>query len=508
MAVGFDAATESSTWTTTPDPFTFSHTNNGRAAVLYIFHPTANIDIDAMPSYGGVPFTHAWSIGGALDNEPGRIDCYFLDDAPTGSQTVSIPHNASAAVKIATIITLTSGGGPLFPVGLQRRMFLGGNGLDTSLVGSENNALRLWGGFSGLNAPASLTLVANTTEVSNHDFGNQIAKVSREDTESTGIPMGGTGSADDFCSLTIAVSETEEPLIPTDRISWPAGTTAHAFTLPTPIEDGDLLLINFGSSINGGTITATGGPALTRFDNDDDLGTMVAGLWYRECDGTEGSGVIDFVTSTATNGTGLLHMLHIPAAIRDVTQAPEATTTGPTASGTPDPAGLTPSWGAADNIWPQFLVRDANDGISSLTTNYDTHFFYSISTGVEMASSWRFNNDTSEDPGASTVGTTDEEFKIYVVAVKPFSDVTAIGNEVALVWDVAAAVGDSAQLIWDVFAALGDTVQLVWDVFDVTAVGDEIQLVWDITGFVGDQVQLVWDVETNVVAFTGWGMAI
>lgn len=447
MSVAFDAATESSTWTTTPDPFTFTHTPSGtpRAAVLYVVYPSANLEIDGTPTYGGVSFTHAWRIGGALDGEPAFVYCFFLDNVASGAQTVSIPHTAAATVKIATAITVTAGG-PVFPVGMQAvRCGPGGTlaAMQTSSIGTGANALRFWGAFSGLGAPSGLTPLTGTTEVSSHDFGNNTAFITREDSESTSHAMGFTGTGDDLASLTIALSETEEPLIATYRWSMPTSATAHVITLPPVLDSGDLVLLNFASSINGGTITPSGGPTLTRFDDNTNLGTMVSGFWWFESDGTEDDSTIDFVTSTATNGSGMLHMIHIPASARDTNQDPECTVTGPTASGTPDPNGLTPSWGNAEVRWFVSLVRDANDGISSVGANYTDRFYYSTSTGVEIGTSWRVTTASSEDPGSSTVGTTDEEFKAYVVGVLiavEEEDITGTGSS-TLGNDTSAGTG-------------------------------------------------------------------
>lgn len=421
MTVAFDAATESSTWTTTPDPFTFTHTPSGtpRAALLAIFHPSSSVEIDSTPSYGGVTMSHGWTDGGALDGEPGRVYWYFLDGVSSGAQTVSIPHTAAATVKIATCITVTASG-PVYPVRVQGCQTGPGGTLAAQLntyLGTEFNALRFLVMYTGLGAPP--TLNSGSTEVSSHDFGANAGIVSREDSESTAYVIGTTTGLDDHASLGIAISETSQPLIATYRHSFTASTTAHVVDLPPSVASGDLLLINFATSINGGSITATGGPSLTRFDDDTDLGTMVSGQWWRSCDGSEDAQTIDFVTSTATNGSGLSVVTHILAADRHTSQSPECTVTGPTASGTPDPSSLTPSWGSANNLWHLSLVRDANDGISSLGANYTNAFSYSTTTGAEIATSHRFNTATSEDPPSSTVGTTDEEFKAYLVAVRP-----------------------------------------------------------------------------------------
>jgi hypothetical protein len=68
---------------------------------------------------------------------------------------------------------------------------------------------------------------------------------------------------------------------------------------------------------------------------------------------------------------------------------------------------------------------------------------------------------------------------------------TAVGDEVALVWDARAALGDTSQLVWDTRAVLGDPLGLVWNAR--AALGDALEALWDTRAAVGDPLQALWD---------------
>lgn len=72
---------------------------------------------------------------------------------------------------------------------------------------------------------------------------------------------------------------------------------------------------------------------------------------------------------------------------------------------------------------------------------------------------------------------------------------TNVGDTTQLVWNVNTFVGDTAQLVWNVRAPVGDTVQLVWDTLGITltAVGNEVVLLWNNKAVIADNLQLVWN---------------
>ena len=150
------------------------------------------------------------------------------------------------------------------------------------------------------------------------------------------------------------------------RYSFPTSTTAHLCELMPSEADGLFLASAAFSRERDGKRSPLRriGPGSTT--------TLHRRRCSPACSGRSGRVNVsaDFVTSTATNTTGGVHIWYIPPGLRDVTQDPENTTVGPTASGTPDPGSLTPSWGSAANHWFVVLRRDAADGISSLGANY------------------------------------------------------------------------------------------------------------------------------------------
>src|SRR4026208_2554961 len=105
MAIAHDAATQSSSWTTTPDPFTFSHTPVGTprgVIVMITINAESGLDHITGVTYGGVAMARVTN-GFAQDTvtEPGSSYLYFLGSGiPTGTQTVSIDHTAASGAKV------------------------------------------------------------------------------------------------------------------------------------------------------------------------------------------------------------------------------------------------------------------------------------------------------------------------------------------------------------------------------------------------------------------------
>jgi hypothetical protein len=78
------------------------------------------------------------------------------------------------------------------------------------------------------------------------------------------------------------------------------------------------------------------------------------------------------------------------------------------------------------------------------------------------------------------------------IRLREAGGLTAVGKDLAAVWDTRAAVGDPLQLVWNTRAAIADTVQAAWDAR--AAVADSVQLVWNTRAALGDPVDLRWDV--------------
>ena len=508
MAVGFDTAIESGTWTTTPDPFTFSAAPSGTAtgALVKITQSGGSgaDDISGV-DVGGTTLERIISIGmTTAAEEPGRVYLYFASGSWSGSQTVSIDHNGGAGTKIAAIVYLT--GTDLVAYSPQASMSEGVTGaIRSQRIVTPSAGMRFVVGFTGLGSPI-MTPLSGMTAISDHDFGNNSEQFARETSTSTDFIIGWSDTGEDAAQAAVAIIEGPvDPVPALYRHQWQTQAVNHIFTMPET-GDGDLLIGLFVASNNGNTVTTPSG-GWVRADTPGGNSTFLPALFYLECDGTE-SGNVNIVTSAGTNSQGQFHLWRVLAAIRDTATPPEFTIVGPTASGTPDPGSLSPSWGSEDTYWFVMLCRDAADGITSLGANYDPQFVVDLGTNTALASAWRQNTASSEDPPSSTVDTTDEEFLAITGGVKPFSGTTAVGKEVQVLWDIAAAVGDPIVLRWDIDAHIGDTVQLVWDTLEGTAIGDTVQLIWDIRAAIGDTIQLVWDTEVNQAGFHGWGMPI
>lgn len=101
--------------------------------------------------------------------------------------------------------------------------------------------------------------------------------------------------------------------------------------------------------------------------------------------------------------------------------------------------------------------------------------------------------------GTRSYGTTlwaDSDVLQYCLEILAPAGLTAVGDELALIWDTRAEVGDSIQAIWDVRAIFGESLELIWDIR--TIIGDSIQALWDLRSIIGDEVALLWDVDGPV----------
>lgn len=200
------AATEFATFTTT-SPATVSHDPGAvaRGIVVEIDHGTDSADLITAVTYGGVLMQRKIT---ALDSagEPGRSYLYFLGKGiPSGAQTVSITHTATATVKHATVASMTAPG-------------------DTQVVASgvdqadqSNPAVALDSGtalalrygviYSGLDAVASLTPTAGITAIHDHDFGTFVSRFDRQTSGGSGsFSLGYTAASDDVAMCAVAIA--------------------------------------------------------------------------------------------------------------------------------------------------------------------------------------------------------------------------------------------------------------------------------------------------------------
>jgi len=212
MTVAHDAFTESSTWTNTPDPFTFSHTPSGTprgVVVLITVNLEAGADVITGVTYGGVTMARA-SPGFAQDTlgEPGSAYLYFLGASiPTGAQTVSIDHTAGAGTKVAYCCTVTAADDTALSVS----DILQGDITDpqVALDSGADSSLRYCILNGGLGTPASYTLLSGMSAVESVDHGARVTRCDRQTTAASGsFTIGYTSANDDVMFVAAAIKET------------------------------------------------------------------------------------------------------------------------------------------------------------------------------------------------------------------------------------------------------------------------------------------------------------
>lgn len=189
-------------------------------------------------------------------------------------------------------------------------------------------------------------------------------------------------------------------------------STEHTVNLPSGIQVGDLLLVFFVSDSYPTETFPEGWTELFDMWN----GTTVR-FWcyYRVADGTEGSS-ITVQTSTEQRTA------HTSYRITDYTGTPEASSSTGDESANPDPASLSPSWGAEDTLWLGACgYDDGRQEITAYPANYTDgrNDFADHVAGCGLGTARRELNAASEDPGAFTLEFSNKKWIAYTVAVQP-----------------------------------------------------------------------------------------
>ena len=164
MAVAFDKVTNLGTFTTT-DPFTADHTPVGtpRGVSVFIFVANAIDVVDGTVSYGGVAMARDQY---AVINATEDFGCwhYFLGaSVPTGTQSVSIDHTASAATKYAVCITYTAAA----DLEIKASNKIESSPVDDPSIALDSGvstAIRVGGLYTGTNSAANVAPAAAFTE--------------------------------------------------------------------------------------------------------------------------------------------------------------------------------------------------------------------------------------------------------------------------------------------------------------------------------------------------------
>lgn len=178
-----------------------------------------------------------------------------------------------------------------------------------------------------------------------------------------------------------------------------SGTTGTTFvaSLPSGLVNGDLCIIFICSDNRATGFSATGWTQ--RPTTLDQSGTaQKGGILYRYCNGTEGTTVT--VSLGASSAIGALST-RITNALNG--QIPEnASTTAVGGGPAVDPPSLSPSWGAADNLWFAVGMTQTSEYATAAPTNYTGLTNSSTAATSAVIAAYRQLNASSENPGAFT----------------------------------------------------------------------------------------------------------
>lgn len=176
----FDSSTEN---VAAADPQTFTHTPNQatKGVVVTIVHAGSSADLISGVTYGGVALTRVRRQ--ASTSPAGASYIYFRGEGlPAGPQTVSVDRTEGTLPMQVTCQTFTSNGnisivdsdGISVAQSAQPSVNLQYNGL----VGMAVGVL-----FSGADAVSDVTELTGLTRLQDHDFGTEVAVVSRQTVE-------------------------------------------------------------------------------------------------------------------------------------------------------------------------------------------------------------------------------------------------------------------------------------------------------------------------------------
>lgn len=234
MAVGHDAASESAV-STSAASFSWTHTPGGtpRAAIIFVVSIQGTSDATSV-DYGGTTATLIGT-GSDTDTEPGTVECWFADNVPSGSQTITVNRVNDATQMMGMAATVTAAGATeTYNAG---RVTKGGSstntGADTSGTGTGSHAedsvddgspgtdsVRYAAGYTGAASPP--TAGTNSTLLNNHDFTAFGWTMVRETNPGQGSrSVGMTSGADDRALVAVAVREI--PAAPPPNEGWTMG---------------------------------------------------------------------------------------------------------------------------------------------------------------------------------------------------------------------------------------------------------------------------------------------
>jgi hypothetical protein len=202
-----------------------------------------------------------------------------------------------------------------------------------------------------------------------------------------------------------------------------SASTSHSPCLPSGIAVNKLIVVIF-SAQGSQTITwPAGWTALCT--STAQAGNLQGETRYRIADGSEGSSI-----SVSTSGsTRTAHQAYLIGGWGGTSSDVACGTPSANNGTNPNPPALTPSWGAADDLWIVPLAARGGGTISADPASYTNGFGSSTGTGTTDAqtrSARRNLNATSDDPGTFTM--TSESYVVSTIAVKPGTAGAAAGG--------------------------------------------------------------------------------
>lgn len=211
-----------------------------------------------------------------------------------------------------------------------------------------------------------------------------------------------------------------------DRLtqSFSTATTAHAVTMPSTVNSGDLLMVLFSNDGNATVTTPSGWTAPSAPNNTQVRGTAARGsVFIKVAAGTEDGTTVDFATSASEEAEAQVYRIKAgdwygTTAGVEVANGgdPGATTT------TPDPPALNPGgWGTENTLWIAYAAGSSYTATTTYPTNYTSgvHELSNTGTGGASASSaTRESNTASENPGTFTMSTNSDGIA-FTIAIRP-----------------------------------------------------------------------------------------
>lgn len=202
-----------------------------------------------------------------------------------------------------------------------------------------------------------------------------------------------------------------------------SASTTHNVTMPATVNSGDLLMVLITNDhTTAGTITTPSG--WTSKASDTQNTQVRASVFVKVADGSEDGANVDFATSASEEAAA--HVYRVQAGEWSGTTAgvEVSTFSGATGTTTPNPASLDPgAWGTENTLWVAYAGGSSFDSVTTYPTGFNGAIHNQSNTGTggaSSASAWQESATASVDPGAFTMGST-EDSVAYTIGIRPAS---------------------------------------------------------------------------------------